>query len=188
MTAPKTATFDLADVFTGKAFPKDTKDVYLDEETSYEISRLNKESTKAVALNDEDAAKRIEAEFTALIAKAEKSHYVVYLTGVSRQDRKTALEEVMDKYPMESDAFGRIKPNEKANDFLANLSWKMHIEKIVDPNGAELVPSLEDIIIFRDNAPDPAIAVIEEGINELSEGVKSGFETIVQNSAFLSKR
>lgn len=180
-------TFDLAAVFSGNAFPKDTVDVYLNEEIAYRIHGINKELGKPDTLSDEGKVKKLQDDLKALAKKAEESHYVIHLTGVSRQDRKGALAEALEKYPAETDAFGRTKQDAKANEFLSNLVWKLHVEKIVNPEGAELEPSLEDIIIFRDNAPDSVIDAVEAGIAELSEGVKSGFETIVQEHDFLSQ-
>lgn len=189
MTDAQPKKLDLAAVFTGQAFPKDIVVVYLDEVTSYAIHKLNKDSIKAVRESDHDEAKRIESELKTLIEKAQPSRYEIHLTGVSRQERKLATEETLEKFPTETDMLGREKPNAEANELYANLVWKQHVEKIVAPDGSVLEnPTLEDIIIFRNHAPDVALSDIEAGIRELSEGVKDGFETLVQEHDFLSQR
>lgn len=188
MTDANPRTLDLAAVFSGRAFPKDTVPVYMDEVLGYEIYKLNKAAIQAVLSKDEDEKDRIGAELKALAEKAEPSRLVFHLTGASREDRKAATEETLEKFPTEKDAFGRDKPNAEANEYYANLVWKLHVEKIEASDGSVVEPTLEDVKMFRKHAPDHAIETIEAGIQELTEGVKGGFTTLIQEHDFLSQR
>lgn len=188
MTDVSPKTLDLAAVFSGRAFPKDTVPVYMDEVLGYEIYKLSKASIQAVLSRDEDEKERIETELKALAEKAEPSRLVIHVTGASREDRKNAVDETLEKFPTETDMLGRTKPNPKADEFYANLVWKLHVEKIEAADGSFVEPTLEDITIFRKNAPDHAIEQIEAKIQELAEGVKGGFTTLIQEHDFLSQR
>lgn len=185
-TSPKT--LDLAAVFSGRAFPKEIVPVYMDEVLGYEIYKLNRDSVEALMARDEKEKERIESSLQELYKKAEPSRLLIHLTGASREDRKAATEEALEKFPAETDMLGRAKPNPKADEFYANLVWKLHVEKIEAADGSVLEPSLEDISIFRTNAPDHAIESVEKGIQELTEGVKGGFTTLIQEHDFLSQR
>lgn len=184
---PNIATFDVAEMFAGKSYPKDTVEVFMDEATAYEINKLQAEARQAVASQDEEAGRAVEERLTALVKRGAASKYVFHLTGVSRDSRKAAVESVTAEFPMEQDFLGRDKPNPQGDEKYANLMWALHIEKIVAPSGAVIVaPSEADIKVIRGNAPDPAVEKVEAAIKELSTGVKSGFETLAQEHDFLS--
>lgn len=185
--APDAKTFDVADMFTGKAYPKEVVTVYMDEATAYELHKLREEALLAVQAGDEKKAAKVEKELKALVKKGEESRYDFHLTGASRDDRKALIDIVRAEYPSEVDFLGREKPNPEADEKYANLVWSLHIEKIERPDGALIVaPDEATVKIIRGQAPDPAILAIEKGIQELSEGVKGGFEVIAQGHDFLS--
>lgn len=185
-TSPKT--LDLAAVFSGRSYPKETVTVYMDEVLGYKIYKLTKESVQATLARDEDEKDRIGAELKEAAAKAEPSRLLFHLTGASREDRKAATEETLEKFPAEKDAFGREKSNAEANEYYANLVWKLHVERIEAADGSTVEPTLEDVEMFRKHAPDHAIEAVEAGIQELTEGVKGGFTTLIQEHDFLSQR
>lgn len=188
MTDVNPKTFDLAAVLSGNAYPKDEIAVYLSEEAGYRVYKINREIAAATISGDTGKLESLQEDFVKAAKETEKYRYIVHITGASRQDRKKVVEEVIEKYPIETNAFGQMKPNAEADDFLANLTWKLHIESIVDPSGAVLTPGYDDIVLFRGYAPDLAIETIEAGIRELSEGTKSGFESAIQEHDFLSRR
>lgn len=188
MTDANPKTLDLATVFTGQAFPKEVVPVYMNEVAGYTVYKLTRESVQAVMSKDEDEKDRIASELKVAAEKAEPSRLLVHLTGASRQARKAAMDEALEKFPAETDMLGREKSNPEANEFYANLVWKLHVEKIEAADGSSVEPSMEDIVMFRNNAPDHAIEAIESGIRELTDGVKGGFETLIQEHDFLSQR
>lgn len=185
--SPNATTFDVADMFTGKAYPKDTVDVFMDEETAYELHKLQAEARQAVQEGDEEKGAEIEKRLRELVKKGEASKYTFHLTGVSRDDRKAVIDLVRSEFPADVDFLGREKPNADADEKYANLYWALHIEKITRPDGATVVAPDEAFFkVFRGNAPDPVVNAIELKIRELSEGVKGGFEALVQEHDFLS--
>lgn len=186
-TTPNAKTFDVADMFTGKAYPKDSVVVYMDEGAAYELYKLREEALQALQEGDEKAGKAIEKRLKELVKRGAESKYTFHLTGVSRDDRKAVIDLVRSEFPAEADFLGREKPNAEADEKYANLYWALHIEKIERPDGALIVaPDEATIKVIRGNAPDPAINAIESKIRELSEGVKGGFEALVQEHDFLS--
>ena len=182
-------TFDIADLFSGKAYPKDTVTVYLDEATGYETRKAEVAIKDAVLAHEsEEALQALRESRDKLVEKAAKSRIVVHLTGVSREDRENATKIVTTEFPTETDFLGRIKPNPEADEKLTNLYWALHIEKLERPDGSVLAPVTEaDAKLFRANAPDSVLEKINKGINELSEGVKGGFESLAQEHDFLSQ-
>lgn len=182
------ATFDIGDLFSGKIYPKDTVEVYLDEEVAYELQKNSKAAMKAVQEEDEEAAKAIAERHEELVKRGEKSRVIFHLTGVSRDHRQAIVDKVLEEYPLEYNFLGQPKPNSLADEKHANLRWALHIESIERADGSVLVaPTADQVKIFRGNAPDSEILKIENAIIDLSEGVKGGFETLAQEHAFLSQ-
>lgn len=186
--APVATTFDIGELFAGKAYPKDSVDVYLDEEVAYELSQTTREIAKALNANNTDELKVLEARSAELVKRGAASKVTIHLTGVSRGDRKHVLDEILEQFPQQYDFLGRALPNPEADDAHANARWALHIERIERPDGSNLVaPKPEEIALFRAKAPDSAIEDIELKIRGFSEGAKNGFETLAQEQGFLSQ-
>lgn len=180
-------TFDIADMFAGISYPTEVVPFYTDQAVAYEFNKLAQESIEAVRNKDESAAKEIEKRREELIKKAESHRYEIHLRGQSRDNRDAILETVRAKYPAERDFMGREIPNAEADTLYVNKFWALHIEKIVRPDGAAIVSPDEGAIkILRGNAPDSELAKVEKAIQELTEGAKSGFESLAQEHDFLS--
>jgi hypothetical protein len=181
------ATFDIADMFSGKSYPKDTVTVYTDDATAYELQKLSKEAADAVVRRDAEEGKRIESEIKELVKKGEASKYVFHLTGVSREMKDNLIKSVDEKFPDETDFLNRVKPNAEKADFLENKWWALHVERIIAPNGAARnAPTEDDIKLIRGNLAESETAKVTAGIKGLTEGVKSGFEALAQEHDFLS--
>lgn len=181
-------TFDVADMFTGAAYPTDTIPFYTNPAIAYQFHKLSEEAKEAVKAKDENLAREVEEKREELIRKSERFRYEIHIRGASRDNRRAIQEGIQAEYPEETDLFGRTKANPEADEKYANRMWALHIEKIVRPDGAILV-SLDEsgIKVIRGNAPDSEIANVEAAIHELSEGAKSGFESLAQEHDFLSK-
>lgn len=181
------ATFDVAEMFLGSLYPTEEVSFYTDAAVAYEFHRLSEEAIQAIRDKDESAATEIETRRDELIRKAADKRYVIHLRGQSRDNRRAIINQVRAKYPADQDFLGREKANPEADEMYANLTWALHIEKIVRPDGAVLVgPDAEVIKVIRGNAPDSELAKVEQAIMDLSEGVKSGFEALAQEHDFLS--
>lgn len=181
-------TFDIADLFTGKVYPKEVVTVFLDEDAAYQINVNSKEITKAVVREDTQALKELEEKHHDLVRRAASSKVTFHLTGVSRDERQNVLSKTLEEYPQQYNLMGQPIPDTKANEVHANRRWALHTERIVRADGSTIVaPDEHAIKVFRGHAPDPVVEEIETAILELSQGVKSGFETLAQETDFLSQ-
>lgn len=186
--APVASTFDIADLFSGKAYPKTSVTVYLDEDAAFEIYENSKAAKKALFEENQEAAEAIQKRLEELTKRAESSKVTFHLTGVSRADRKAVLDKTLEEFPVQRNFLGQEIPDAKADDAHANRRWALHIERIERPDGSiRVTPTPEEIKVFRDNAPDLAVKQIEEAIIELTEGASQGFETVAQETGFLSQ-
>lgn len=186
MTELDATTFDVADMFSGRAYPKSTVDFYTDRDSAFALDRVNKAITSALLNKDEAAQSRLQGEAKDLAKKIAGSKYVLHLTGVSRDNLRAIEKKVDEKYPVDYDFLGRVKPNNERVEEGENLLWALHIEKIVAPNGAVLIaPTPEQIKIIRDNGSDGEIQKVVQAISEFTDGTKSGFETAAMDADFL---
>lgn len=180
-------TFDVADMFSGISYPETTVPFYTNQAVGYEFHRLSQEALEAIHSKDEKKAKEVEERREELIKKAESNRYVFHLRGRSRDDRDAVLASVREKFPVERDFLGREIPNAEADALYVNSYWALHITKIERSDGAVIVaPDAAAISIIRGNSADSEIDKVEEAIQELMGGAKSGFESLAQEHDFLS--
>lgn len=185
--APDFKTFDIADMFTGVAYPTEVVPFYTNSQIAYEFNKLSKEAADAVVRKDEKAGADIVARQEALVKKAEANRYEIHLRGQSRENRQAVLDAVRGEFPPEKDFLGRESIAPEADEVYVNRIWALHIEKIVAPDGsARVAPDEADIKVLRGNSPDSELAKVEKAIQELTEGAKSGFESLAQEHDFLS--
>lgn len=185
---PNPKTLDLGELLAGISYPKDTVEVWLDEATAYEISKADAAIKRAELMGDAELVSKLETEREKLVELGASSRLVFHLTGVSRKVKDDIITKTDEKFKPEYSFMGTRVPNREADDYHANLRWAVHIEKFVAADGSELVaPGPESIEKFRDVAPAPATEAIEKAITNLSEGAKSGFESLAQEHAFLSQ-
>lgn len=189
--APDPKTIDFAQVFAGRSYPKDSVPVIVDEELGYRAHKLQQAIREADLLGDSVTATGLQATFDTLVTEAlPEVTYTFHLTGVSREDRTAITEKIQAEYEIETDVFGRMKPNPEADKAYKALRWALHIERIEGPEGSVAVaPTPENLAAFLASAPDRAIADVDEKIVELSgEGATDGFDALIRNADFLSQR
>lgn len=180
-------TFDIADMFSGIAYPTEVVPFYTNSEIAYEFNKLSKEAADAVVRKDEKSGADIVARQEALVKKAESNRYEIHLRGQSRDNRQAVLNAVRAEFPAEKDFLGRETIDPEADEVYINRIWALHIEKIVAPNGSlRVAPDESEIKILRGNSPDSELAKVEKAIQGLTEGAKSGFESLAQEHDFLS--
>lgn len=179
-------TFDVSEMFAGISYPTEQVPFYTDSKVAYEFNKLSKEAADAVVRKDEEASKDIEKRHEALIKQAEANRYIIHLRGQSRDNRQAILNAVRAEFPAEKDFLGRETIDPQADEIYINRIWALHIERIERPDGAILLSDEAAIKILRGNSPDSELAKIERAIQELSEGAKSGFESLAQEHDFLS--
>lgn len=177
---------NIADVLSGRSYPTETAEVYMDEAVAYEISKVNAEI--AIATKKGDDVTDLEARLSGLVEKGAGTRLVFHLRGVSRHDRQNIIKAVMEEHPQKTDFLGRPEPDLDADEMYTNLTWAALTEKIEAPGGVVDPVGEDDIKLLRDNLPDGALDVIAKAVSALTEGAKSGFETLAQEHSFLSQR
>lgn len=180
-------TFDLGEFLAGANRPTEVVSVYMDEDLGYLINTTNRELQRLSNLGRADEYTILEEKFLGLIEAAKETRFEVHLKGVSRKMRRDILTSILAEFPSKTDLFGRPENNAAGQEAYAKKLWSVHIQKIVRADGSVLEPvTPEDIQVFRDFAPDPAVDAIDGAIAELTDGVKSGFELAAQDTGFLS--
>lgn len=185
--APNVKTFDIADMFSGVAYPTEVVTVYTNKAVAYELNKLSHEAADAIASKDEDAAKDIAERRDKLVRESEKFRYEIHLRDQSRDNKQNLQDAIRAEFPPEVDFLGREKFDPEADRAYVNRFWALFVEKIVAPDGAILAaPSESAISIFRGNAPDSEIEKVEAAIQAFNADSKNGFETLAQEHDFLS--
>lgn len=179
-TYPTEETFSFFDVLDGKAYPKDTITVYLDDAAAYDLRKLNKALREAIDsgdATDEDVA-RFNAEAQSLKARIEASAYTFHLTAVSSELMQDALDAADKKFEAEKVSRKRADgslirelPQNKQvayAKYVSAVTLSLHTEKIVDAAGRTLVaPSPDEAFAFLGKAPDASVASITRAISAL---------------------
>lgn len=181
---PTPKTFDLAGALSGRTFPEITVPVFLDEAMQFDLSRLDKEIARTV---EPEKVAALEKERSELLTTFKEFALKVLVKGAPRHLRKATVEKITKDFPAKKDAFGRIEADPAADDAFATATWLLHVQRIDAPDGSVLIPTEEDIINFRNNAPDASITAVELAISELTSGAKAGYESAVQDLDFLSQ-
>lgn len=188
-------TFDLLDAISGRSYPEHEVRVSFDEKKAFDLYQTDnriKILSVMVHLSDEEKAEleRLRDEVRPqLISDLKSSTYTFKLRGVSRDARDEVVELADKEYPKERDARGRVVPDKNRAEYIENQYWLLHIVSITNPQGktnADL--DSETVQLFRDQAPVFAVEAVAAGIRELIEGSKAGFESLAQDTDFLSER
>lgn len=189
MTELDPQTFNIADMFTGAAFPKESVTIYTNEEAGYQLDKLNKRISREIGVKDNDEVlTRLEKEAKELLEKVNQSRYIFHMTGVSRESVAMIVEKARQAYPSKYGTFGQELPNPEQDEHFNNLLWAIHTERIEAPNGAVITaPDDTQMKIIRANLGTSQQAKIKSQIDEFSSGSASGFEAAAQESDFLSQ-
>ena len=178
-------TFSFVDFIQGRGYPRDEVVLNMDEATAYKIQKLEKQKKDDSSL-DESALDRIDAEIASLREVLAKSALTFKVVGLSTENREELLENAREQVKPEYESnrnfiTGQVEKVEKespARDRLyTNLLWKAQIEQIVAPNGAVTVPTLEDIEVFRNKAPQSQQLKLARALGDLavaSEAFEAG--------------
>lgn len=189
MEEPNAKTIDFAKVFAGVSYPEDSVTVILNEELGYLAHVLQKKMSDAAIKSDSEARKSAEEEYEKVVKDAADWTYTFHLTGVSRELREGLARGIQDEFKIDTDMFGRPKPNVEADEAYKARRYALHVKKIEGPDGSVAVaPSPENLAAFLKSAPEKAVESIDAKILELSgEGAAAGFDSIIRSADFLSK-
>lgn len=176
-------TFDLSDLTSGVSYPKAEVVITIDEDAVYQLARVEK------AIQADPDNEDLEKQRKDLVDRAANSRYIFRLQGHPRSSLLVALEEIYARFPQEYSAFGKSKPNPARNEAELDVFWATHIVEIEDPQGRKAyVNTEEEAHDLRRGIPGFAASAVMDAINNLTENVTKGFENLVMETDFLSKR
>lgn len=185
---PAAGLFDIGAVLAGRGYPEVEVPFFLDESAAIALARAEKQLTTLALLGKTEEHDALDKTVADLRASLRSQQYVYHLRGVPNKTRQDILTKAFEKYPRVKDMFGTEERNDERDLYYTTLLWQAMTVKITAPNGAvQITPSLESIQQFRDFAPTAALDAISAGIQELTTGVKAGFEAAAQETDFLSK-
>lgn len=173
--AKKPGKFNIVDVLKERAYPTDSVNIYVDEDTAYKAAELSEELKKTSELDEKYAG--ISESLDALMDTLSESKYVVTITGISEGKRDELYELAVNKYPLEykenknvltGESTREEIENQERDELFTNLLWSAYITKIVAPNGAEqdgIAP--EDAEEMRKSLPIAANSIINAAIQNM---------------------
>lgn len=186
MTELNPETFNVADMFTGVAYPKESVSVYTNEGPAYRLATLNKRIAREIA--NEGAHDELSEQAVALLKEVNKYRYVFHLTGIGQDTLKAIADKARAEHPSKYGTFGQELPNPEQDEYFNNLLWAVHTEKIEAPNGAIIAaPDDAQMKIIRGNLPLSQQAKIKKAIDGFATGSADGFEAAAQEADFLSQ-
>lgn len=186
MTELDHKTLDIGAVIAGIGFPETDVEVFFDERPGFAVAQAKKELIAAEVRGDTERVAELDKGLAEVREAARASRYVVSLKGLPESTRKVCDAEAREAFPNTYNLIGQPEPNPEKNDKYEELLWLHSIVKLTDPNGAVGVPSAEQVKAIRDGVGRSAGNAINEGIRDLIEGAKEGFEDAVRNPDFLS--
>lgn len=156
--ASKPGTFNFIDRVTGRNYPKDEVVVYLDEESGYNISKIEKElelagqkiklagDDKVLLAEAKAQVDQLEAQLEANREKASESRFVFHLEGISTRDYDKCVDEAQEQFPLEYTETRNpltfklereVVENDDRETYFRTLLWSKFIRRVVDPSGNE---------------------------------------------------
>lgn len=194
MENPTPQTFDIAEMFAGVSFPKETVEVFVNPGVAYEYSKLTTDSLAAMKSGDPDQLAEIEERQKALIETAGKFRFEIHLQGVMQDVLDAAYKKAQKEFPPAKSAPqipglpAQVEYSDEFYEYLNVLTWQILITKIVAPDGREVTSPDETFISqLRSKLPLSEKARVEDMIRKFNSDAKAGFEAIVQERDFLSK-
>lgn len=161
--------FDITEFAKGRAYPQDTVTAYLDVDSAYELSKINKKIADA-QLGEESKVAELEEQAKLLVEKLMKSKIVFHMRGINQSLIEQITEKCNKDYPTETDAFGQE---------IANTDWvrvwtcslvAANLVKIENANGEidERVFTADDVDEFRKHLPKEIWDLITEKMQQLT--------------------
>lgn len=180
--APEPKTFNLLAALEGRTYATDTVTVFMDEGLMYAYAKASRDA------DYDPADKKKEAVVQELLKTFDGIALKFTVRTVPQEQQEVIFEEIEEEFPPQYSPIGLVLPNRKANaEFNARL-WALHIVNIEAPDGASMVPSVEDIKALRASAPQVTLEAIAAAIDGLTKQSGSAYEQVVKNPDFLSRR
>lgn len=180
-------TFDLASVLSGVGFPEEEVDVVFDESVNYEVYKAERSLRLSEIKGNEEELKEISERLDELKRTVKDKTFKVTVRGIPESTRRACDKKARDKFPVSYSFLGQPEPDPERDDYFNALIWSSSIVKVTDPQGRVSIPNEENILQMRTAVGRSVVATISDAIQELVTGVKSGFESSVQDVDFLSE-
>lgn len=179
--------FNIVSVLKEHALPKDTVNVYLEEQAAYdasiigerieEINKLDASSGFQLEKKLKDELESLTKNRESLVEKMAANKYVFTISGISEGKREELLNAAIKEFPIEYNETKNPITNEvtkteidsqERNDLFTEMLWAEHIEKITAPNGdVQENLTLKDVQEIRPALPIAAVGAITEAIEKL---------------------
>lgn len=159
--------FNITDFAKGRGYPEDSVTTYIDVESAYELSKINKKIANSF---DDDEINALSAKADELAAKVAASKVTFYMRGVNEGTINGVSDECDKLYPVTTDALGQVHQDPRWNrDFTAGLVAS-NLIKIEDANGNfdERVFTIADVNEMHDYLPREAWALVVEKMQQLT--------------------
>lgn len=186
MTELDHKTFDLGNVIAGIKFPEDDVTVYFNEDIGYQIHKAETALRTAEIRGNEEALRNLDEKIEKLKKEVADQAYTVTLRGIPDSTRRICDQKSREKFEVEYSFLGQPTPNPERDDYFSSLLWAESIVKVTDPSGAVALPDEKTILDLRNALGRTASLAISNGIRELVDGAKSGFESAAKDVDFLS--
>lgn len=178
-------TFKIIDVLTGRAYPKQSVRVLMDEESGYRAAiikdrlaeidiKIAKNPSNPELIKERD---ELIAEQEICMDKLAQSTFTFHLSGISEGKREEIYKKALSKYPIEYDKNqdllrGETKVTEKESPerdaLFTDYLWLECIKSIEDPEGnTQEDITYSDVRAMRTSLPLSAGAAINQGIEKL---------------------
>lgn len=177
---PDAKRLDLLEVLAGRTYPFTDVPVFMDEGLMYDLWKIN------TACDQDPANKDLETLREGFVKKFKDNTITVHVQTPPRHVRDTVQEKVDEAHPPQFNMLNAKIPDLNADEMYTSLTWAVFITKITGANGDSLVPSAEELDVFRKSIPDVATSAIIDAINALDKGARSGYEFAIQDPSFLS--
>jgi len=187
--AKKPGTFSIVKVVKERGYPKDSVNVYLNEDLAYQVAQVNEAiDTIGKEMDTAGADPKVLNEFMsrrdaifenrdALLAQMSAEKYVFHVKGMSEGQRQDLFDKAVEAYPIViiqkldqvTGEFGDVEVESVERDRLfTTLLWEHSIEKIVTFDGdVQEGITEEDAWELRRSLPLAALTNITESIERL---------------------
>jgi hypothetical protein len=159
--------FNITDFAKGRGYPEDSVTTYIDVESAYELSKINKKIANSF---DDDEINELDKVAKELAAKVSASKVVFHMRGINEGTIDGISDVCNKKYPVTTNVLGQVEQDPNWNrDFTAGLV-AANLIKIEDADGNfdERVFSIDDVNELRDYLPREAWSLIVEKMQQLT--------------------
>lgn len=178
--------FDLLSVLSGREYPTLEVPVYFNEKLGFAIHELTKMLTTLTQLGETGEVAATNERLATLVEQAQSEKYVLTLKQVPEGVRRDILNKSEKKFPTKRNLLGQPEANPEGDEYLTILLWDAYIQTITAPDGAINLVGEPEVRALFEKAPSTVHQAINQGLQELQNGSKAGYEFAAKEIDFLS--